>query len=218
MQCRKKRFGSPILESDQISDTYFINSSLTEPIGRFETVTIVGLPPAQVINRITFAVVGLLIDIYRMQSVIHQHAVVVRIERLHLERDLLEVIFDNIHRIGHILYTRRTGSLARYQQNVFERILLDGLTLGMYLVRRQNSAMDLVRTVETTIDTMVLADVGQIERNIELNRISETATGNLIAFHGHFVQVFIRSRGNQCGKILHRRTILAQRPFDIDLS
>ena len=142
---------------------------------------------------------------------IHQQAVLVGLERLHLERNLLEVLLDDLHRVGHVLHARRAGSLARHEQNMLERVFLDRAALLMNLVGRQDGPMNLVRAVETAVDAVVLTYIGQIERNIELHHVAEPAAGNAVALGRHRVEIFVGRRRNERGEIIHRRPIVSER-------
>lgn len=96
----KNASGAPVLQPDQVAHADLVDAGLAQAVGRLEPVAVVGLAAAQVIDRIALAVVRFLIDVDRVQPVIHQQAVLVGLERLHLERNLLEVLLDDLHRVG----------------------------------------------------------------------------------------------------------------------
>ena len=56
---------------------------------------------------------------------------IVGVERLHLDRNLLEVPLHDLHRIGQVLYARTARRLARHEQDVLERVALDRLGFGV---------------------------------------------------------------------------------------
>ena len=120
-------------------------------------------------------------------------------------------MFDVIHAGLHGIFTRQQ------QHIVITHLLDDGYFLHDFTVRK-GFAHYLVVVVETAVNAMVAAGIGQIHRDIELHNLAEPLLGQRAAHVGHHLQIRLGCRRNKCLEILQREHLLGKGPAHIMVS
>ena len=85
----------------------------------------------------------------------------------------------------------------------------------LYLLEAKLFPVNIVITVETAVNTVILAVISYIKRGEYIDSIAKMLPGLLLGFSGHLFQKRRRCRRKQGFKVFYRTSVMAQRPFHI---
>ncbi len=118
----------------------------------------------------------------------------VHIHRVNLDSDVFKIFLRNFHCFPDVLHIRICAALPCQDQNLFHACSGNDLHFMLDLFKRQLFPPDIVVTVESAVNTVILAIICDIQRCKDIDRISEMILGNLLRFPCHLLQVRRSSR------------------------
>src|SRR5690554_4425182 len=213
MQCRKPGFRPPILQPNQGSQSHLPNARCPQTVGGFQAVTKVGFSPKRVVLWISGLLVGLLINVNRVQAGLCQTGVVVRIERLNLQGQLTESGLQQAEDLFEISSSSLLWRFSGHQKKVTKGFLFNGADLCQNFFFIEHLPPDWVASAETAVNTAVFTEIGQIERQIQLHGATKTPTGQRRTLLRHRLQKCIGSRCKQSLEIFQIGPVFPQSPF-----
>ena len=173
------------------------------------------LVTAEVQGFVLLVVIGLL----KYGDVVHtalvQISVLIHVERINLDADDTEILARQLNGFTDVGYRRHGTALAGQNEDFLQTGLRDGLQFLFDLVHIQFGTANLVVTVETAVNAVIFAVIGDIQRREHLHRVAKV----LACFHlrplGHLLEERQRRGRQQCAEVLRREYVLAERTQNI---
>ena len=113
----------------------------------------------------------------------------IHIHRINLNSDIFKILSRNLYRLSNICYIRIGTALTGKHQNFFHSRLRDDLHLMLNFFKRQLLPADIIVTVKSTINAVVLAIVGNVQRCKNIHCISKMIFCNLFCLACHLLQI-----------------------------
>ena len=171
--------------------------------------------PHQMQGFIFVRVVGLLEHGHIVHAALVEIPVFVHIDRINLDADIPEILPGNLHRLADIVHIGPLSAFAGENQNLFHPRFGDDLHLMLHLFQGELLPADIVIAVESAVDTVILAVVGDIDRREDVDRIAEMVLRLLLRPSCHPLQEGGRRRRKQRLEILDAAGISAQGPLHV---
>jgi len=140
-----------------------------------------------------------------------QISVLIHVERINLDADDTEILARQLNGFTDVGYRRHGTALAGQNEDFLQTGLRDGLQLLFDLVHIQLGTADLVMTVKTAVNAVILAVIGDIQRCEHLHRVAEMLARFRLCALRHLLKERQRRGRQQCAEVLRRENVLAKR-------
>ena len=160
-------------------------------------------------------VVGLLEDRHIVHTTLVQIPVLIDIDRIDLNPDIFKILFGDLYCLANIMNIGICPAFACEYQNLFHSGLRDNLYLMLNFFKRQFFPADIVVTVKSTVNAVVLTIIGDVEWCKNIYRISKMIFRDLLRFSRHLLQIWCCCRREKSFKILDRAGLIGKRPLHI---
>ncbi|MNV55023.1 hypothetical protein D3C71_1472420 [compost metagenome] len=159
--------------------------------------------------------IGLLIDHDRIQPQGLELGIFRLRQRLHLHRQGAEVAADLRQVLAKIGHAHLALVLAGHQQHAVKATRLEGQTLALDFLGIQGLALEAVAHGEAAVGAVVGAEVRQIERYVEADRVAETLAGEALRQLRHLRQEGLGGRGDQRHEVIQAAPWVGQRQLHV---
>lgn len=112
---------------------------------------------------------------------------------------------QDTYRADHFLVVVHRGHgrrLARHEQQVLESPPGNNVGFRLYLFESKHFPVNIVIVVETAVHAEIRAVIGNVQGNVQLDRVPESFQGQAVSLHGHVLQQRCCRRGDQRHKII----------------
>ena len=113
----------------------------------------------------------------------------IHIHRINLNSNIFKILSRNLYSFSNVFHIGISAALTGKHQNLFHSRLRDDLHLMFNFFKRQLLPANIVVTVKSTINAVVLAVVGNIQRCKNVHRISKMIFCNLFCLACHLLQI-----------------------------
>ena len=211
-----RHVGAPLLESDEHAHADFVDAGLPHAVEAVDAPLELRLHAGRVVDVVVGAVVGLLEADHAVESRVGQPLVLLGGQRHHLDGQVVEVGAADLQRLLDVVDSRRTGILARDQQQVLEGAeAADGTALLLNLFGGENHARNGVVAVEAAVDARIGARVGDVHRDVHRDGLAETLLRIAAAQAGHRLEVGGRRRRDECHEVVEREVFTPESRLDV---
>ena len=122
-------------------------------------------------------IIGLLENSYIICAAFMKICVLIRIHRIHLKTDYLEIFSSDLTGLSDIFYIRFRFALSGEDQDLLESGFCNGCHFLLDLVCIQLCTADLVVAVKSTVNTVVLTVICNVDRCKHADTVSEMFPG-----------------------------------------
>ena len=140
-----------------------------------------------------------------------QISVLIHVERINLDADDTEILARQLNGLADVGYRRHGTALAGQNEDFLQTGLRDGLQFLLDLVHIQLGTTNLVMTVETAVNAVIFAVIGDIQRREHLHRVAEMLARFRLCALCHLFKERQRRGRQQCAEVLRRENVLAKR-------
>ena len=206
---------SEVIQSEKRRKSCSSHTSHQSALLGIETVRPDTLVSHQMKRLVLIRVVGLLEDCHIVHTTLMQIAVFIDIDRIDLNPDIFKILFGDLYRLANIMNIGVGPALTRQHQDLLHTGFGDHLHLMLDLLETQFLAADVVVTVKSTVNAVVLTIIGDVEWCKNIYRISKMIFRDLLRFSRHLLQIWCCCRREKSFKILDRAGLIGKRPLHI---
>ena len=146
---------------------------------------------------VALTIVGFLENGHVVYAAFMQVAVLVGIHRVDFYAYHAEILASQLAGLADVFHAALGSALACEQQNLFHAAVGNDLHLVFNLLHIQLHALDMVVAVESAVDAIVFAVVGDVDGRKEIDVVAEVLAGLDFRLGGHLFQVGSRGGGEQ---------------------
>ena len=139
-----------------------------------------------------------------------QVAVLIAIDRIDLQSDIAEIFLCQLTCLTDVFHIALCAALAGQHQDFLDTGIRDNFHLMLNFLEVQLLSMNVIVTVESTVNAVILTVVCNIKRRKQINRIAEMLARLDLRTLRHPLQKRQRRRRQQCFKIFHRASLMLQ--------
>ena len=154
--------------------------------------------------------VGFLKDGYKIRSALVQILVFIDIHWINFQSDGREILLRNLYRISDIFHAGCRTAFACQQQHFSHIGLCDRLHFLFDFFHVQMAAVNLVLTVKSAINTLILTIIGDIKRCKQLYAVAEMLFPFSLCLFCHLFQKWLCCRRKQSCELLHGASCASQ--------
>ena len=160
-------------------------------------------------------VVGLLEDRHVVDAALVQIPVFVHIDRVDFDPDVAKIPAGDFDSFADVADIGVFAALAGQQEDLLHAGLRDDLHFVLDLLEGELFAADVVVTVETAVNTVVLAVIGNVDGGKNIDRVSKVIPGQDLCLARHLLEKWSGGRGEQCLEILNGAALITERPHHV---
>ena len=206
---------SEVRKSQQCRECYSPHASHEGSLLGIESVRPYPLVAQQMQCFVFISIVGFLEYCYVIGSALMEIAVILSVYRVDLKTHHAEILPGQPAGLPDVFHIAVGRALPCKNQYFLHSGVCDYLHLVLNLLPGQLHAADVVVAVESAVYAVIVTVVCYVQRREQIHRISEVLTGLSSGSNGHFLKKWLRSRGQQCLKVLNGAGFVVQRPADI---
>ena len=180
-------------QTQQCGEGYSPHAAQQSALLGVETIGPYAFVPQQMKRLVLVCVVSFLKNGHIIDAAFMQITVLIDIDRIDFYADIAEIFLRDFHRLTDVLNIGVLAALTGQHQDLLHAGICDDFHLVLDFFERELFAADLVVAVETAVDAIVLAIVGDIDRCKNIYSITEMVLGLNLCPAGHLLQK--RSRG-----------------------
>ena len=211
VQTGRKRVLSEVGQTEQRRKADTAHAAHQCTLLRIQAVRENALVTAEVQGFVLLVVIGLLKYGNVVHTALMQISVLIHVERINLDADDTEILARQLNGLADVGYRRHGTALTGQNEDFLQTGFRDGLQLLLDLVHIQLGTANLVVTVETAVNAVIFAVIGDIQRREHLHRVAEMLARFGLCALRHLLKERQRRGRQQCAEVLRRENVLAKR-------
>ena len=210
MQCACQGILPKIGQTEKCGERHTSHAAAECPFLCVETVRPHTLVTEQVELFVFVGVVSLLKYRHIIRAAFVEIPVFLRIDRINLKPDHAEILPCKFTGFADVFHIALTSALTGQNQDFLHTAVGNDFHLMLDLFHVQFHAADVVVAVESAVDTVILAVIGNVQRCEEIDGVAEVLAGFQPCFLCHLLKERFRGRGEKCLEILNGAGVMLQ--------
>ena len=206
---------SEVRQSQQYAESDTTHTAHESTLLRTDTVGETALCTGEVHFAVPLQIVGFLKDRDEIGTAVPQHGVLVGVHGIDFQSDGGEVLLGDSYCLSDVLRSGNAAALSGEQQNLPHAGGGDVFHLGFDFLGVQLAAGDGILAVESAVDALVFAIVGDVQRCENQHVVAEVLLPFCLGTLCHLFQKRLGCRREQRRKVLERQILLAQCCFHL---